>query len=399
MEKPAKTDCNILISGGGVAGLVAACLFGSSGYRVICVDPSPPVTTREGDGADLRSTAFLQPSVRILERAGVWRRLATFATELQVMRIVDLGTGEKPPVSRDFNASDIGELPFGWNLPNWLIRRELLAQIDALDGVDFRPGVATERMLARSTGAKVWLSDKSTVSADLVIAADGRGSMLREAAGIGVKTKRYGQKALAFAATHEIAHENTSAEVHRTGGPFTLVPLPDLDGAPSSAVVWMETGSEAQRLMGLERVAFEAEMNARSGGLFGQMKLASPRSIWPIISQRAEVFYSQRLALVAEAAHVVPPIGAQGLNMSLADLGTLLDLAATHPLGSAEMLAAYDKKRRRAVRARGVGIDLLNRSSMSDADWVGAARARGIALIHDVSPVRKALMQLGLSGR
>ncbi|MFY0691986.1 MAG: UbiH/UbiF family hydroxylase [Paracoccaceae bacterium] len=388
---------DIVISGGGVAGLTTACLFGSSGYSVLCVDPTPPVTERDADGADLRSTALLQPSVPVLERAGLWHQFAEHATPLQTMRIIDAGGPDGlPRMTREFDASDVSELPFGWNLPNWLLRREMLARIEALPNVDFRPGVATKRMFARTAAAKVWLSDGTQAQTPLVIAADGRGSRLREDAGIDVTTRRYGQKALAFAVTHDIPHDNISTEIHRSGGPFTLVPLPDYQGRPSSAIVWMETGSEAQRLAALDTETFEQEMTERSCGLLGELKLATRRTLWPIISQVADRFSAQRMALVAEAAHVVPPIGAQGLNMSLADIALLLDLSEQHGLGSSTSLDQFDRQRRIEVRARIAGIDLLNRTSMSDQSAVKYLRSLGIGLLHDTAPIRKGLMHLGM---
>lgn len=391
---------DIFVSGGGVAGLAAACLFGSAGYSVTCVDPAPPITERDAQGADLRSTAFLQPSIAVLEKAGVWHKLAPFAMELQTMRIVDAGGKDKEPrATRDFDASDISELPFGWNLPNWLIRRELVARLAELENVEFLPGTACASIFTRSSAAKLTLSDGTARSALMVIAADGRGSLIRESVGIEVKTKRYGQKALAFAVTHPVPHNNVSTEIHRTGGPFTLVPLPDYNGQPSSAVVWMEAGPRAQGLYEMEEAAFNAEMSERSCHLFGPLTLATPRTIWPIISQIADRFSAERVALVAEAAHVVPPIGAQGLNMSLADLSELLELTQTHPLGSAPMLNAYTRKRRLAVQARVKGIDLLNRTSMSQSQWLKDLRAFGVGAIHDAAPVRKTLMQLGLGAR
>ncbi|CAN0586972.1 unnamed protein product, partial [Ectocarpus sp. 12 AP-2014] len=196
----------------------------------------------------------------------------------------------------------------------------------------------------------------------MVVAADGRNSPMRQAAGIGVKTTRFGQKALAFAVTHPIPHCNVSTEIHRTGGPFTLVPLPDLDGQPCSAVVWMEDGPKSERLYTLDQSAFEEEMTARSCALFGPLKLATRRTIWPIIAQEADRLTSQRLALIAEAAHVVPPIGAQGLNMSLKDLTVLRDLAMDRPegLGDRQMLDAYHRTRIADIRARVAGIAALN---------------------------------------
>ena len=391
--------CDILVSGGGVAGLTAAATFGAAGFKVICVDPTPPVIQRDAHGSDLRTTAFLQPAQELLQRFGLWERLADHAAPLQIMRIVDAG-GDKPEprVIKDFNAADISEKPFGWNLPNWLLRREILARIEALPNVEFRPGTGTKSLFTRTNEARVTLSDGAQIQAKLVVACDGRDSPMRQAAGIGVKTTRYGQKALAFAVTHPVPHDNVSTEIHRSGGPFTLVPLPDYQGKPSSAVVWMERGPRADALQRMEATAFEAEMTQRSCGLFGDLSLASRRSIWPIISQSAERMDGQRLALMAEAAHVVPPIGAQGLNMSLGDLRVLLELAEARPegLGDAQMLSAYHKARHNEIMLRVKGIDLLNRSSMIEVRPLRDLRAMGLNALYSLAPVRRTLMQMGL---
>jgi len=396
------TDCDILISGGGIAGLTAAAVFGAAGFDVICVDPAPPITARDVDGSDLRTTAFLQPAQELLERCGLWERLAPHAAPLQIMRIVDAGGDlPEPRLIRDFRAADISDKPFGWNLPNWLLRREMVARLGELPNVDFRPGTATTSLFTRTGMARVGLSDGTRITARLVVAADGRGSPMREAAGIGVHTKRYGQKALAFAVTHLIPHENVSTEIHRSGGPFTLVPLPDYQGGPSSAIVWMERGPRAQELLAMDEGAFEAAMTTRSCGLFGPLKLASRRTIWPIINQSADRLSGERLALMAEAAHVVPPIGAQGLNMSLNDLRCLLELAEARraDLGDAEMLETYHKARIRDVKLRVQGIDLLNRASMVELRPLRDARALGLNALYSLAPVRRVLMQMGLGVR
>ena len=390
---------DILISGGGVAGLTAACAFGSAGFRVICVDPAPPVTAAEDDGADLRTTAFLQPSIPVLQEAGLWSRLEPHAAALQVMRIIDAG-GETPEarLTKDFDAADISDAPFGWNLPNWLLRREMVARLSELPNVSFRPGTGFARMLVRDAEALVTLTDGARVAAKLVVAADGRSSPVREAAGITVKTTRYGQKALAFAVTHDIPHGNVSTEVHRKGGPFTLVPLPDRNGHPASAVVWMEAGPEVARLAALPVAAFEAEMTARSSGILGPLTLASRRSVWPIISQIADRLSGPRTVLMAEAAHVLPPIGAQGLNMSLADLATLLDLAQSHRTdpGVAAVTDSYHRARHFEVQARVTGIDLLNRASMAEAPMLRDLRAKALDALYSARPVRHILMRTGL---
>jgi 2-octaprenyl-6-methoxyphenol hydroxylase len=282
----------------------------------------------------------------------------------------------------------------------------MVAHLATLPLAEFRPGTGTAQVLTRAEEARVTLSDGTRLRARLIVAADGRNSPVREAAGIGVRTLRYGQKALAFAVTHPIPHENVSTEIHRSGGPFTLVPLPDWTGEdgiarPSSAVVWMERGPEIRRLMSLDTSDFEAEMTQRSAHLFGPLKLVSQVTVWPIISQVADSMEAERTALIAEAAHVVPPIGAQGLNMSLADLRTLLDLAEAHreDPGARPLLRRYARARHAEVMARVTGIDALNRASMVEAQGLRDMRMRALDAIYRVAPVRRILMQTGLGAR
>ena len=392
-----RKTADILIAGGGVAGLSAAAAFGTAGYAVVVVDPAPPITDGAQDGADLRTTAFLQPARDVLINAGVWDGLSPHAMPLQVMRIVDASGPEGTPrVTADFDASDISDLPFGWNLPNWLIRRVLVERLAALDTVDFRPGVGFRTMLARDAEVLVNLSDDTQVRAQMLIGADGRNSAVRQAAGIGARTTRYGQKAITFAVTHPAPHENVSTEIHRSGGPFTLVPLPDHLGQPCSAVVWMDDGPEAQRLSTLPDADFAAAATDRSAGLYGDLRLASRRMVWPIISQVAEKLTAPRTALIAEAAHVMPPIGAQGLNTSLKDLSCLLDLAKLHGIGSPEMLTSYQRRRHPDIILRTRGIDALNRASQAGSPLVQDLRVAGIKALYGIGPMRTGLMRLGL---
>ena len=397
-----RIETDIVISGGGVAGLTAAAAFGTAGFDVLIVDPAPPVTTIDGQGADLRTTAFLQPAQEFLDRAGIWDSLAPFAAPMQIMRIVDAsGADGAVRTSADFDASDVSDKPFGWNLPNWLLRREMVNRLQALPNVIFKTGVGFGDVVARSAYALVRLTDGSAVRCKLVIGADGRGSPVRRAAGINAKTTRYGQKAITFAVTHDAPHDNVSTEVHRAGGPFTLVPLPDLGGKPCSAVVWMQAGAAVKELMALTDDAFSAAATDRSAGTYGPLTLASKRSVWPIISQCADSLTGPRTALVAEAAHVVPPIGAQGLNMSLADLNCLLDLAKTHreDLGSQAMLDAFQKARYGDIRLRVKGIDALNRASIAGAPLVQGMRVAGIKALYGAAPIRRKLMELGLGAK
>jgi 2-octaprenyl-6-methoxyphenol hydroxylase len=160
----------------------------------------------------------------------------------------------------------------------------------------------------------------------------------------------------------------------------------------------MERGPRVEELRNLETAAFEAAMTERSCGIFGPLTLASRRTVWPIISQWAERMAGERVALMAEASHVVPPIGAQGLNMSLGDLRALRDLAVKRPegLGDAQMLDAYHKARHTEVMVRLRGIDLLNRASMIAPRPLRDLRAAGLSALYSLAPVRRTLMQMGL---
>ncbi len=389
---------DVAIAGGGVAGLAAAAAFGSAGFSVLAVDPAPPVTEADAPGADLRTTAFLQPAQALLVRAGLWDRLAPHAAALAVMRIAEAAEDGTLGPAQDFVAAELGGAPFGWNLPNWRIRACALARLAELPGVTFRAGVAARSLLARDGEVRLGLSSGETVAARLLIAADGRDSAMRRALGIGVRRTGYGQTALSFAVTHPLPHRGVSTEIHRDGGPFTLVPLPDHGGLPASAVVWMDRASEAARRLALPAAAFEAEASLRSCHVLGPLRLVTGRTAWPMLTQVATRLTGQRVALVAEAAHVVPPIGAQGLNMSLADVATLLDVAEKDPagLGGAAMLDAYARRRHPEILLRAGGVDLLNRASIAGGPAWQRLRGGAAAALHGAAPVRHGLMRLGM---
>ena len=394
-----RPSTDILISGGGIAGLTAAAALGRAGFSVVIVDPMPPSAHADEDGSDLRSTAFLAPAIRLFEDAGLWDALKPHAAALETLTAMD--TVGWPPEIRDeraFQSDDVTDGPFGWNLPNWLTRKLLVETVAEMPNVDLRIGTGFASMLTRESHAIVRLSDGTSLTAKLVIGADGRASPVRDAAGIATDITRYGQKAMAFAVTHPHPHENISTEIYNRGGAFTLVPLPDHKGGPASAVVWMEDGTRAVELAALPPEKFAAEATMRSCSILGALEMASPVRVWPVVTQVAQELTAQRVALVAEAAHVLPPIGAQGLNTSLHDVSTLCELAIKTPaqLGTPEMLAQYAKIRGRDIHLRSKVIDLFNRVCRSEEAPLQALRLAGLRAVHDVAPLRRAVMQAGL---
>lgn len=382
-----------------MAGLVAAVAFGHAGFSVCLVDPASPVTSSADQGSDLRSTAFLRPAKALFEQIGLWPQLEPHAVPLEQLRIVD--TAGDPPEIRDersFGKDGSGDHPLGWNFMNWLIRRELLAHLDKQTGVVLRYGTGFSGMLTRIGGAIVTLSDGGQIAARLVIGADGRFSPVRDAAGIGAHTIRYGQKSLAFVASHIEPHHNISTEIYNFGGPFTMVPLAPVNGIPASAIVWMNAGRRTLDLAAMEPGAFNTEMTRRSAGLFGPMELVSPRAIWPIITQRADRLTAERTALIAEAAHVLPPIGAQGLNTSLNDISALLAAAmsGSDDLGGPAMLEIYDRARYGDIARRARAIDMFNRVTRSGGQGLQSLRLAGLKAAYDIVPVRQGLIRAGM---
>lgn len=388
---------DIVVAGAGIAGRLAALGFAQNGYEVAVVDPArvdaPTVK-------DHRSTAYLAPSVEFLTQLNLWPSLGAQAIPLRGLRVVD--TKGTPPVvtaERVFDPADAGLDAFGWNLPNWQMIDLLGHAMDSHPAITAFTGDSVRRVLTRNVEAIVTLSDTRQIRARLVVGADGRDSMVRQQADIPTRIARYGQKALAFEAAHSRPHNQISTEVYNQGGAFTTVPLADQNARPRSSIVWMMDGPDALRMTGAPEDLFNQEMTARSIAILGDMTRLTKPALWPIVTQTATRLTAERIALIAEAAHVLPPIGAQGLNSSIADIQALVETAGRHAPGSAEHLAAYERKRHTDISTRGRVIDLYNRLCRSGKAPVQAMRSLGLEAAHDVVPIRQQLMQAGLGAR
>ncbi len=384
-------EYDILVVGGGVAGLSATAVFAAAGYRTLCIDKA----AADAGLRDTRTTAFLRPAVELLSQAGVWPLLDGATAPLNTMRLIDAGgeVNEAREIA-DFHAAEISEPPFGWNVTNRDMRRALIKRIEASPDANVSFATSLDGLTPRRTHQIARLSDGRTVRARLIVGADGRDSAVRDISGIGAQRTGYGQKGLVFTVRHEEPHQGVSTEIHRTGGPFTLVPMPDDDQGCRSSVVWMERAGEAMRLAALDDDEFNEALNDRSLDVLGRLTVVSPRAAWPIISLIAHRLTAPRTALVAEAAHVVPPIGAQGLNMSLSDIAALRDGISGDP-GAADSLAVY-QRRWPELAARVAGIDALNRAAMAGAQPIRDLRRAGLGLIARARPVRQTAMRLGL---
>lgn len=375
--------------GGGPAGLVTALLIASAGAPVRLFAPPR-------EAKDTRTTALLRGSVAVLKALGVWERLAGAAAPLKVMRIVD-ATGRllrAPEVS--FDSAEIGGGPFGYNIKNSALIEALEDRAGTIAGlaVDRRKIVAVTPE-AEAVGLEA--DDGTPFSAALVAAADGRNSLCRRAAGIATSEGRYEQTALAFNIAHEVPHDNVSTEFHTATGPLTFVPLPGRE----SSVVWVVRPAEARRLMALDAAALGEELREKSFAILGDILEAGPRAAFPIGVLAASAMAARRIALIGEAGHVVPPIGAQGLNLGFRDAATLAEIVADarragEDPGEEALLNAYARRRRVDIAARAAAVDLLNRSVLSGFLPLQAARGAGLYLLRRLGPLRRLMMELGI---
>ncbi len=285
----------------------------------------------------------MNPALAVLERLGVLADLKPKAAPLKVMRIVD-ATGRlirSPTVT--FRATEIGEEQFGLNLPNSVLLPALAKAVAAHSGIDWRKSMV-ESWRLDAGHAHATLADGSEVSASLAVAADGRLSPAREAAGIPASVRPYPQAALVLNFGHRSEHAFTSTEFHTETGPFTQVPLP----GNRSSLVWVVKPETAKELAALDDDTLSQRVEEQMQSMLGRVSVEPGRQVYPLSAASPGRFAQNRVALVGEAAHVFPPIGAQGLNLGIRDIDDLIGIACENRIdpGSRMSLAAYDSRRR-----------------------------------------------------
>lgn len=379
----------VIVVGGGPAGLAAALALAQAGVETALVAPEP--------SQDNRTTALLGGSVAALQVLGVWPACAGGAAPLTSIRIVDDRGGLLRAPEVTFEAREIDLPAFGYNVENRLLLKALSDRLRELPVRHFAQ--AATAVLPAENGAEVRLGAGESLTAPLLIAADGRNSRCREAAAIGVSSWDYPQSALTCNLRHSRPHENISTEFHTRHGPFTLVPL----SGDRSSLVWVVPRPQAEELAAMETTALSRAIERQAHSFLGEMTVEGDRHVFPLTGLVADRLGASRIALVGEAAHVFPPIGAQGFNLGLRDVATIAELAAEAPdaaaLGAPAMLAHYDELRRTDVRTRITGVDLLNRSLLTDFLPAQALRGLGLLLLERFAPLRRAVMREGVTPR
>lgn len=381
--------CDVVVVGAGPAGLLAALLAARAGARTALVAPRAR--------PDARTTALLDGSVATLRAAGLWDALAAEAAPLKSLRVADAGRRLFRAPEAIFHASELGLEAFGWNVANARLTAVLAEALGALPNAL----VVEQAAVASRPGeeaVEIEAADGTIVSARLAVAADGRRSLLREAAGLSLKSRRAPQEALAFSVSHTAEHGFVSTELHFEEGPFTLVPLP----GRRSSVVWAASPERAERLAALSPEALGAAATKASGRLLGAMTVEGRVGRFPIEIGAAPRLAARRTLLVGEAGHVLPPIGAQGLNLGFRDAASVGEIVAdalreARDPGADAALRAYLRARSADVLTRTAATDLLNRSLLTDFAPFHAARGVGLAAISRIGPLRRFVMREGLN--
>jgi 2-octaprenyl-6-methoxyphenol hydroxylase len=387
-DKPAE-QASVIVVGGGPAGLTAAITLASSGLSTVLVGKRPAQP-------DNRTTALFAGSIAALETLEVWPLCAAQAAPMRAMRIVD-DTGRlwrAPEVK--FEAGEIDLDTFGYNIENF----NLVAALEQRAAAFSHLRIVEDEVRSVTPGedaVTLTLTTGNTLHAPLAVAADGRRSLCREAAGIDIDARDYPQAALTVCLKHTRPHHDTSTEFHTPSGPFTLVPLP----SQRSSVVWVLDPAQADVVREMDDVALAMEIERDSHSILGKITVEPGRGLFPLSVMTARHFGARRIALIGEAAHVIPPIGAQGLNLGLRDAASIGEIAvAAHrdgrDIGGDDVLASYERMRRADVTSRTLAIDLLNRTLLTDFLPVQGLRGLGLYLIDSIGPLRRAVMREGV---
>lgn len=398
---------DIIICGGGLTGTVAALAFSKNNFSVAVIDPKNLAGNDQKNKKikrliDFRSTAHLERAVHYLDKLEVWKRLSTYACPLETLSIINVNNGDTPREHRTktiFRASEIGKKQFGFNVPiekSWKILADTVLEEERISTFS---GKELQSYSVQGAFVKVTLSDGQKLTCRFLVGADGYLSKVRKLAHISTISKSTGQTALTFNIHHEKPHQNTSTEIYVDGGPFTIVPLRQKTKSHHSAVVWMQKLERANQLLQLKDVEFKQEVQKWSRNVVGEIKSVSKVTSKPVGLSIAKQIVAERVALIGEAAHTLPPIGAQGFNLSIKDISALDSLTRAEPakIGEKYMLWQYQRTRLPDIFFKAGGVGFLNQLALSERSALQHFRALALSSFEGSHILKDGLMRLGLN--
>lgn len=382
---------DVIILGGGLVGLTLAAALDAHGLRSVVIDPADPAVTL-APGFDGRASAVASASGRMLDAIGIGARLAGQGCPIERIRVSD---GLRPG-ALDFKP-DADDGALGVMYENKLLRRTLFDAATQAEGVELRMNTSAVVVDRGVHGVTATLNDGSTVRAPLLVAAEGRNSPTREAAGLKVARWSYDHAAIVGAFHHERPHGNVAYEIFYPSGPFALLPLLDDEVGHRSAIVWSVRAEHGPGLAKLSGRAFLAEAEKRMGGFLGALSAPSPRASYPLGFHHAATITAERLALVGDAAHGIHPIAGQGLNLGFRDVAALTEVLVEGKRlgldpGDAQLLGRYQRWRGLDTLSVAAATDTLTRLFGLPGRTASAVRRFGIAAVDALPPLKARFM-------
>ncbi len=389
-------QADILIIGGGMAGQTLAAALGGAGLDVVLVDRERPVETRSL-AYDGRTSAIAFGAMRALDGIGLWARLAQDAEPILEIRVSDRDS----PLFLHYDHAALGNDPLGFILENSAIRRALGAHLSALPGVQILAPASVVHLERGRGFATATLDDGRMVRAPLAVAADGRNSPMRRAAGIPVAEWSYPQTGIVCTIAHEKPHRGVAHERFLPAGPLAVLPM----RGNRSSIVWTERADLAPAMLDLDDVSFAREIENRFGAHLGAMTLEGARWSYPLAFTLADRYVMPRLALLGDAARAIHPIAGQGFNLGLRDAAVLAEVvvdAARLGLdpGDAAVLERYERWRRFDGLALAATTDVLNRLFSTAFPPVQFVRDLGLAAVNEIPRLKRFFMRdaMGTAG-
>lgn len=396
------TDTDVVIAGGGLVGLTTALALASgvagAPFRVTVVDPLDPATV-VGAAYDGRNSSIAYASWRMFEALGIAQRLEGREQPINDILVTDGKVREgASPLFLHFAAAEIadetGNAPLGHFVENRHLRDALFDAAAQCEAITLLAPASVEEVVYEPAHVAVSLSTGGQITARLCVAADGRGSPIREAAGLRTVGWQYDQVGIVTTMVHEKPHEGVAQEYFLPGGPFAVLPMT----GNRSSLVWTEASDVAKDLLALDDDAFADEARDRFGAYLGACRLEGPRWSYPLSLQLAREYVRPRLALVGDAAHGVHPIAGQGYNLGMRDVAALADVLVDArrvglDIGALTVLDRYQRWRRFDNTALALGMDALNRLFSNDVGPLRFARDLGLGLVNRFAPARRLFMQ------
>ncbi|ARJ66466.1 2-octaprenyl-6-methoxyphenyl hydroxylase [Magnetospirillum sp. ME-1] len=396
MSRSSPLRVDVLINGGGPVGALLACALGKAGIRTAVVEAATPEALAR-PGSDSRAIAIAYTARKVIAAAGAWDGMKDEAGEILEIRVTD----DSSPLYLHYDHRDIGDDPLGWIVPNPAIRRELLGALARAPSVSLLAPARLKRLERLAHRVEAELEDGRQIHAALAVAADGRGSMLRNQAGITVTRRDYHESGIVCIMAHDKPHHGIAHERFLPAGPFAILPL----AGNRSGIVWTEGNDVAAAICGQDDESFRAELAAKVGGFLGDIRVEGARFHHPLTLQFADRMIDHRLALIGDAAHGMHPIAGQGMNMGIRDVAALAEVIADAlrlglDPGGPDVLERYQRWRRFDTMLMLGLTDGLDRLFSNDIEPLKHLRRLGLAGVHQLGHTKRFFMRhaMGLVG-